>query len=168
VITLFLGEIGAWTQHVARFLARRAVKLLPAPAQDRYDEEWQAELREVRSGLAQIIYAIRLLIVALRLRAALKEKPLPSPDEVAFDEQRRFGRSRSVTRAVAGSLALLLIVLLSITTANLTGVTSEVLFFAAGVAAALTGLFTFAYEVLEKREERHGGPPKSRAGPIDR
>jgi hypothetical protein len=59
---------------VAQSLVAMAVKVLPAQHQDRYGEEFRAELHELHSRWQQLKYAFNVLSSAGKIRRALMEK----------------------------------------------------------------------------------------------
>ncbi|WP_239168517.1 hypothetical protein [Paractinoplanes deccanensis] len=75
------GQATPWTSAVRLTLV--SVRVLPAAAQPRYAEEWQAELYELAlsgaSRWTQLIYALRILNEAWVLRAELKA---PAPERI--------------------------------------------------------------------------------------
>jgi hypothetical protein len=119
VASVAADELKGWLPYMAAALVTTAAARLPAPDQDRYREEWLAELLDYQGrGVAALMYSVR---VRSRVRALTNELPAPnaaktehdgartptaatarplgSPDRVADKE---FGRALRQARDAAG------------------------------------------------------------------
>ena len=81
----------------ARWLLGIVVLVLPAPARDRYREEFRTELAEL-GGLSQVAEAFSLLAGSVALRSALSSQELPVMGGARRDWRCRLGRHRYVGR----------------------------------------------------------------------
>lgn len=65
VVNLIVADLAGWFPWLAERMIRRAVLLLPACEQGRYEDEWLAELDALPGrGISAIIFAFRLSIHA--------------------------------------------------------------------------------------------------------
>jgi exopolysaccharide biosynthesis polyprenyl glycosylphosphotransferase len=76
MINLIVAELAGWFPWLAVQIVRRAARILPPSARGRYLEEWLAELEFLGGrGLSKLIFAVRLLLGARRVRRSLLGLP---------------------------------------------------------------------------------------------
>jgi hypothetical protein len=79
-LNVAVAEIFDWFPWIARRLIRRAVGQLPFDAQERYEEEWLAELDALPGRrISSLIFAVRIHIGASRVRREITVRPEPGP-----------------------------------------------------------------------------------------
>jgi hypothetical protein len=153
IAALFASEIGGWTYRLATWLTKRSAKMLPGDAQARYEEEWISELQEISTSLAKLLWGIRLLISARRVRKTLSSVTNKPAEYAAGSarERSRFGRQR-IALIVAGGLVTAVLAV-GLTVASFRGSFVDATAASIGVASAglLTTAWTLAYESLVKR-----------------
>jgi hypothetical protein len=74
VINLVIAELAGWLPWLAERLIRQAARLLPPDAQNRYADEWLAELDVLPGrGISALLFSFRLLVRARRVGRELTE-----------------------------------------------------------------------------------------------
>ena len=92
---LVVSELQAWLPYIARWLIERAARRLPEPHNERYGEEWLAELHTLGDRkIASVGFALRVLLHAKATRG-----------ELAPSESRKRQFSLSSRRTLARRLA---------------------------------------------------------------
>ena len=61
-------EVKQWFEWLHRMIRKRAVKSLPEPLRERYNEEWESSLEEAPGEIAKLIYSLGLLKAAAGIR----------------------------------------------------------------------------------------------------
>jgi HD-GYP domain-containing protein (c-di-GMP phosphodiesterase class II) len=65
VVNLVVADLAGWLPRLAELIVRHAVCLLPTREQDRYEDEWLAELDALPGrGISAIVFAFRLFVSA--------------------------------------------------------------------------------------------------------
>jgi lipopolysaccharide/colanic/teichoic acid biosynthesis glycosyltransferase len=83
-VNLIVGELVGWLPWVVERVVQWAARALPTAERCRYEEEWLAELDVLPvRGISSLIFALRLLIHARRVRQELIEAAL-RPKRVRF------------------------------------------------------------------------------------
>ena len=76
MINLVVAELAGWFPWLAAQIVRRAARMLPPSSRGRYLDEWLAELEFLGGrGLSKLIFAVRLLLRARRVRRSLLGMP---------------------------------------------------------------------------------------------
>ena len=84
IVPILIGECTDWLPWTATHLIRAAARKLPLTAQERYTEEWLAELDQLPGKLSKLVVALRIRFKARATSKALEgtKNPLLSDRHV--------------------------------------------------------------------------------------
>ena len=148
-----MGEIGNWPSRAAEKVIRRAALTLRAADQERFQEEWLAELSEVRGNVASLIYSLRIAIHARRLRITAQKEGSESKKLTKESEKVSYARYRFSLSLALGLLGVVVAALLGLISFKDTSIAADV----AGLAGAAAAIMTAAFTALFERAKQDNG-----------
>jgi hypothetical protein len=71
-------EVRAWLPKLSKLALDCAIRWLPAEAQQRYREEWSADLAEIPGELSKLVYCLGFITGSIRIALEVEETTLPA------------------------------------------------------------------------------------------